>query len=371
MGATVSDVGTRTRQSVPRVKTAYPGIYYRDLKIGRRYEIAYTDSLGKRRFETVEGGLRDAQRARAAVHERMHRGERVAPSKLTVKQLAEDYLRTQCSHLKPSTLADYGYKVDHWIVPELGHLRVSACDKLAVQGFIAELARKGKAPWTIRGCLTPLSGMFQYAVDRGWAASNPVRLVDSKKMPRTVGEEMSILTTEQIREVVARAHGTYKLLIKTAIFTGLRLGELLRLKWEDVNLADGYLIVRESKTEAGTGRRVALAPFLVRSLAGEDETEGLVFRSLAGTPIGARNALRALHRALEQAGIPRIRFHDLRHTFASLLIAQGLDVTYVSKQLGHSSPQITLRIYAHIFEPERREEEAKSALEGAFSEVVS
>jgi integrase len=351
-----------------RVSTQYPGVYYRERSKGRVYEIAYTDSLGKRRFETVPGGLRDAQRALATVRERMHRGEKVAPSRLTVAELSEDYLRTQCTHLKPRTLEDYGYKVDHWIKPALGHLRVSACDKLAVQEFIAGMKARGHKAWTIRGCLTPLSGMFQYAVDRGWAAQNPVRQVDSKKMPRSDQGEMRILSSEEIAAVRRAATDTYRLLFEVAIFCGLRLGEILALLWSDIDWEKSQLVVRESKTAAGK-RRVAIPGFLLKSLAQAAGTDGHVFLTKDGEPMKHRRVGRALEETLRRAKVPHVRFHDLRHTFASILIGEGLDVTYVSRQLGHSSPQVTLGIYSHLFDPERREQEARDALEARFAGV--
>lgn len=354
-----------------RVTTNYPGVYYRERAKGRVYEIAYTDSLGKRRFETVAGGLRDAQRALATVKERMHRGEKVAPSRLTVAELAEEFLRTQCTHLKPSTLEDYGYKVDHWIVPALGHLRVSACDKLAVQGFIADMKAKGLKAWTIRGCLTPLSGMFGYAVDRGWAAQNPVRQVDSKKMPRSDQAEMRILSSEEIGAVLRAATDTYRLLFLVAIFCGLRLGEILNLTWDDVDFDKAQLVVRESKTEAGR-RRVKVPRYVLEPLAAASlGQDGFVFKTKDGAQMKHRRVGRALEETLKRANVPHCRFHDLRHTFASILIGEGMDVTYVAKQMGHSSPQITLGIYADLFDPERREEEAMAALEARFAGVAS
>lgn len=358
-------------QPVSRQKTLYAGIYYRERDKGRVYEMAYTDSLGKRRFQTVPGGLRDAQRALAAVRERMHRGEKVAPSRLTVKDLAEDYLRTQCSHLRASTLRDYSYKVDHWIVPAIGHVRVSSCDKLVVQEFIAGMRAKGLKAWTIRGSLTPLSGMFNFAVDKGWVAVNPVKQVDSKKMPKSDQGEMRILTSEEIGAVRRAATDTYRSLFEVAIFTGLRLGEILSLEWKDIDWDKSRLVVRESKTEAGK-REVSIPPFLLQDLSKASlrpQEAPWVFLTRDGTQMKHRRVGRALEETLKRAKVPHVRFHDLRHTFASILIGEGLDVTYVAKQLGHSSPQVTLGIYATLFDPERREEEARQALEARFSGV--
>lgn len=370
---------THTALQSPRYKTRYAGVYYRlNAKGERRYQISYKDSNGKRVFKTVEGNEKDALAARNDVTLRMRKGERVVRSKMTVKELGEEYLR-QTTHLKPGTLKDYGYAFDHWVVPRLGHLKVSSVTVDEIADFISELRQVHTAN-TIRNCLKPLAGMFRLAVRRGWVAQNPVHALDRQEKPSGAVRRMRILSSDEIKQLLAvsaegyrhrnknghlgqRIDGAYGLLFTTAIFTGLRRGELLALDWSDVDLGRSEFHVRAGKTAAAT-RTVVLPGFLVQALARQMKTEGQVF------PFTERNVGRALDAALERAGIEHIRFHDLRHTYASILISMDCQLTYIAQQIGHKSPATTLKVYAHLFDAQKRQEEARTKMQETFKEVV-
>jgi len=372
------------RRSGRRVATNYPGVYYRDRDKGRVYEIAYTDSYGKRRFQTVAGGLKDAQRVRAQVLEKMHRGERVAPSKVTVRELAEEWLKTQEARvrlwesgnatdrrpLRRSTLETYEYSLDHWALPRLGHLRVSSVTPNDIADFVAEMAKTKKA-WTIRGCLTPLSMMFEYARRRkGLAAINPVRDLAHDERPRGGARQMRILSPEEIGALFRASTDTYSHLWLVLVLCGLRISEALALRWEDVDFVDQLLHVRQSKTAAGV-RSVAMPQVVARELARRSLAGGtFVFQTKEGQPMKRRRVTRALEETLRRAGVPHCRLHDLRHTFASVLIGQGEDVTYVAHQMGHASPQVTLGIYAKLYNPRERQATAMKRMDQSFAGMV-
>ena len=156
----------------------------------------------------------------------------------------------------------------------------------------------------------------------------------------------------------------------------MRIGEALALRWSDVDFDSGLVTVRDSKTEAGQDRRIVLMPSLARLLrehrvgAHHSLQDDLIFSVEGGGPLSARNALRALQAALEKAGVEHCTLHELRHTFASLLIGEGQDVTFVADQLGHANPQITLRLYAKLFDPARRRDEAREKLQAAFGGML-
>ncbi|MEJ7818776.1 MAG: site-specific integrase, partial [Rubrobacteraceae bacterium] len=158
-----------------------------------------------------------------------------------------------------------------------------------------------------------------------------------------------------------------------AVTAGLRQGELLGLKWEDVDLEAGMLQVRRTLSEArsgrvfespksGKGRSVRLTKRATAALrahrkaqleermarAGLWQDNGLVFPSTTGTPLGARNLVRSYKLRLERAGLPDIRFHDLRHTCATLLLRQGVHVKFVQELLGHGDVALTLNVYSHV-----------------------
>lgn len=372
------------RTALPRRQsTRYPGVYWRQTKRGRSYEISYVDSLGNRQFKTVPGNEKDARQALHQIQERMLRGAQWAPSKKKVSELADLYIDTATSHMKQSTRTQYQESINAHVKPKLGHIKV--CD-LTVN-HVAELVagmRDTHAAYTIANTLKPLSGMYRLAVRRGWAAANPVTQLERDERPKGYQAPMRILTSEEIAAVLRNSEkwmeGHYRLLLETAIFTGLRVGELCNLRWEDIDWEAGELKVTESKTRAGL-RDVAVPDFLLQRLAGSKETSALVFVQENGRPINDVIARRALAKSLEgpvddEGNYPdkitsdRIRFHDLRHTYASLLISQGCDVVMVSKLMGHANPAITLRVYAKVFDLHKRRAEVSAKINEAFQGVV-
>ena len=203
---------------------------------------------------------------------------------------------------------------------------------------------------------------------------------------------MRVLDREGIAALLDAARPRYRLLLATALFTGLRLGELLGLTWADIDLKAGVIRVRKQLAREGNRvkpktpralRDVILMPALAHLLREHrlaspySQDEEFVFASARGTPLLPRNVeRRGLHVAAEGArlngnGRPNLRFHDCRHTFASLLIAEGLNVVYVSHQLGHADPAITLRVYAHLFDAAEHAQRATEALEARFGKSLA
>jgi integrase len=339
----------------------YPGVFYRiDSKGRRRYGIDYYDSNRQRVIKTLPLGTneKDARRERASILERMHRGEKVVKSNITVSDLIQRYLDTQVSHLKDKTRDGYEYNLNHWVIPRIGNIKVAELGVGHISQFIVDMRKHGFKKWTIQGCLTPMGSMFRYAVRQGWMSKNPISELERNERPRADQRQMEILSTDDIQLVLQHAKKQYRPIIHAACWTGMRIGELLSLQWDDVDLENGIIRVRSSKTRAGV-REVVIPDSLVRVLASLDTTSGYVFQTKRGTPFGQRNVLRALHEAQEDAGLTKTGLHALRHTYASMMIAQGVDVVQVSKQLGHANPKITLGIYAHLFEGDKRKKEMR------------
>ena len=183
----------------------------------------------------------------------------------------------------------------------------------------------------------------------------------------------------------------YTLFLRTAVFTGLRLGELLGLQWQDVDHTAGILHVRRQVTPRGeitepktatARRRVVLAPSLARQLTqhrqaalarGRPRPDSFVFASNAGTALSARNVTgRGFHAAVHEAKLnrrdkPSLRFHDLRHCYASMMVAHGLSSTDIAAQLGHANSGITERIYIHQFNSQRTYQRLRQAAQQAMS----
>ena len=325
----------------------------------------------------------------------MRKGERVAPSKATLREVADAWLDVQ-AQLRPRTRALYRHSLDYHVLPLLGTRRIADLTTDDVARLIAQMQSKGLAGWTIRGALTPLSGILIHAARRGLIATNPVSRLERRERLSIARREMRILDRDEIAALLAAAPERYRTLIALSIATGLRQGEALGLRWQDIDFANRVLRVRWQRGQDGSlaepktpqaKREVVLPASLVQALrehkaaAGHSQETDFVFASHAGTPLAHRNIVRrGLEKATEGAGIGEyvedekgkrrwrsgIRWHDLRHTAASLLIGQGLNVVYVSRTLGHADPSITLNRYAHLWDAAEHGERAREAMDAAF-----
>ncbi len=320
----------------------------------------------------------------------MRRGERVAPARLTFAEAVERW-RPTLAGLRPRTRDAYESSLRVHLLPRFGRMRLADITEDHVAEFIDSLRRQDYAGWTIRARLVVLGRVFSFAVRRGFVNVNPVKGLERGERPTVGRAEMRILDRDEIAKVLEAADADRRGLLATATFTGLRLGELLGLTWADVDLDAGVVRVRrqldretgervEAKTRQAV-RDVILIPALGRilrehRLASPHAAEGdSVFASGRGGGLDQTVARSALSRALRAAGLdgddkPKLRFHDLRHTFASLLVAQGGNVVFVARQLGHASPDITLKVYAHLFDAAEHAERASAALEQGFAAVL-
>jgi integrase len=257
--------------------------------------------------------------------------------------------------------------------------------------LIAEMQRAGFAGWTIRGALVPLGRVLRNAERRGLIGSNPMLRLERGERPSVGRREQRILSGAEIQHLLDAADARYRPILATAAFTGLRLAELLGLVWAEVDFDEGFVRLRyqlergsnlrvEPKTPQAV-RDVVLMPSLgnllrehrlASSFSGDSD---FVFASTVGTPLAYRNVeRRGLGAAADRAGLnidrPRLRLHDLRHCFASILISHGHDIVSVSRQLGHASPDITLRVYAHLFDQARNADRMRDQMQAAFGDVL-
>lgn len=278
-----------------------------------------------------------------------------------------------------STVEAYAGRLARHVLPRLGHRRLDEIDVDEVLRLISDMRKQRYAGTTIAVTLTPLSRLFAHALRRGLIDANPVGKLDRSERPHVSKQERPVLNPEEIGRLLAAAPPRYRTLLATAILSGLRQGELLGLHWRDVDFDNELICVRTAlnrkrrdvppKTERAV-RDVILMPALAEALRQHKaETRfnrpyDYVFTTRTGTPHHAPHiGLRALKPALEKAGLQPVRWHDLRHTFASLLIAGGANITFVSRQLGHTSSQITLGVYAHLLDREEHARRTREMLE--------
>jgi integrase len=279
----------------------------------------------------------------------------------------------------PSTVEAYAGRLQRHVLPRLADRRLDEIEVDDVLTLISDLRKQGYSGTTIAVTLTPLSRLFAHAVRRGLMEANPVSKLDRSERPRVSRQERPVLNPEEIGRLLEAAQPRFRTLLATAILSGLRQGELLGLHWRDVDFDHELIHVRTAldrkrrdvppKTERAV-REVVLMPALAEALQQHkretrfNRRDDYVFTTRTGTPHHAPHiGLRALKPALEKAGLQPVRWHDLRHTFASLLIAGGANITFVSRQLGHTSSQITLGIYAHLLDGEEQARRTREMLQ--------
>jgi integrase len=361
------------------------------------YRIDFRDKTG-RRYRLNYPTRKEADDKLTELKGRIRKNEFVAPQSIPkFAEVAEQWLALK-SDRRPGTVNNWRAQVNGYLTPKLGTLRLDLIDTEVVEQLQVNLTNK-LSPRTINAIRTTLAAILNLAIRRGYiAGKNPVAdavkpfSADQEIMINEHGEEVrdrkaqaeavrpeEVLGPDEIRRLVdAATPGLYRTLFATAALTGLRSGELFGLRWSDIEIerenADPKIFVRRSLTwargagEEGTvvykfyspktkaGRRdVSVPPELAAVLRAwklrcpVSGTLDLVFCTVEGKPVRRSNALRyGLWPALSRAGLRRVNMHSLRHSFASMLIALNTPITEVAKRLGHSTPAVTLDVYAHF-----------------------
>lgn len=301
--------------------------------------------------------------------------------RVSIESAGERYL----NHLgdvmgrKPSTVSDYGYMLSAHMVPFFGARKLDRIDADLVADYMAQKRRQGLAPKTVANHMRFMHGLFAFAVKRGWMTANVVAQVDR---PAAEGADPDIAYLEMSEvEAVIRAvpvegkfASTDRALFLTAAMTGLRQGELIGLRWQDVDFVAGRIRVRQSYVRGEWGRpkskRSTRAVPMVDRVAAELERHSqqslysadtdLVFaHPEIGTTLDA-SALRARYKkARDAARVREVRFHGLRHTFGTRMAAAGVPMRTLQEWMGHRDIQTTM-IYAD-YSPSSHERELAEA----------
>jgi integrase len=369
-----------------RVKTKAPGIYR---SISGSYEIAYRDSDGKLRFKTQPKGasLQEAKAARADVVSKLGKGERVAPTRKTFEAWSEEWLAGL--NKRPRTIIHHRYALDKHLLPRFKRRKLAEISTDDVARLVAEMQRAGYAGWTITGTLSTLSGCLGKAKRRGLIPANPVRELTREERPSIGDAEKRVLSEKEISLVLEQATDQFRPLIAVMTFAGLRIGEALALRWKSIDFEGGFLHVRQQLTrerelaelKTSSGRRdVVLIPQLAKMLREHrmaslhKQPDDFLFPAPGGRGRAHRSTARAVERTFERAGLAGqgLSSHNLRHTYASLLIVGlKLDPVGVAAQLGHSNPATTLRLYSHLYDRAKHADETRDKLAAGFGHLLA
>ena len=279
------------------------------------------------------------------------------PSRPTTGAWLHDWQERQAL-LRPSTRLAYRIHVDRHLAPNLGSVPLGSLTAGDVERLIARLAARGLSGGTIERVVSTLRAALAAAVRDGHLAANPVSGV---RLPAVVPNRPAPWGAHHARALLRGADGVMRVLVRLAIATGMRRGELLALRWDDVDLHAGCLHVRTARIQVGSRviagppksragqRTVWLAAATTAALeqwkARTPDASGMVLVDADGQPLVPWEGSRAFDRLIRRLGLPRIRLHDLRHLSARLGIASGEPLPAVRDRLGHSDIATTVGYY--------------------------
>ncbi len=337
----------------------------------------FIDHRGKRkakRIGTGASGKKAAHQVAQQIQARLALGQSAFDSHtagVTIDSFAKTFLRRIEQTRKHTTYADYRKMLDRDILPVLRGLDLRGITREKVKDLAMGCLTKGQSPKTVQNIVRCLSSLMSHAVEDNLVTVNPA-LKPGKFLPKiTKRHKITPLTREEVALLLETAKTKlprYHPLFLCAVRTGLRMGELLALQWPDIDWQGRFIEVRRNYThwkittpKSGESRRVDMSKELTQTLkdlllerqidAGATGTEVplWVFPSETGGLLHPHNLRdRVFYGLLTKAGLRKVRFHDLRHTFASLLLQNGESPVYVKEQMGHSSIQVTVDLYGHL-----------------------
>ena len=348
-----------------------------------RYTAGHDPTTGKPIYKNVLG------KTQAEVKEKLKRAieetrglDIVKAGQYTLGQWMDVWFENYAKlKVRPSSHQTYKGYINNHIKPYVGSIPLSKLTSLDLQKLYKMLLAEGRidriesknqpkglSAKTVRNINQIISSALTLAKEQKLLSSNPA---DACALPRVEHREMRTLPVEQLTSFLreAKETGVYEMYY-IELATGLRRGELLGLKWQDIDMVNGTIrvqrqvaridgeIVEAPLKTKNSYRNVSIGPDAIEVLKEQKKKVGdseYVFPSPNGGPISPDSVLNMLHRVLERAGLPKIRFHDLRHTFATLALQNGVDIKTVSGMLGHFSAGFTLDTYAHVTTSAQRE----------------
>lgn len=291
-----------------------------------------------------------------------------------------DWYKSKKNSINVQTAGTYDSIINHRIIPTLGHVLLSSLTPILLQNYVNELHDEGLASATIKKIYNIVKGSLDFAVDMELLPSNPIKRI---QLPKDKKKEMAVWeVSESLSFLRVAKKARFYIAFHLAITTGMRRGEILGLRWKDVDFQKGIIYVRQTLSKDGkqflVGGKTANS---VRSIKLSNETLSalhsqrisvakeklqygaeykdydLVVCTTKGTPVNPNNLKRTFTSLKNEANVANIRFHDLRHTHATMLLAQGVHAKVISERLGHSNIKFTLDTYSHVL-PNMQEEAA-------------
>lgn len=348
-----------------------------------KFDIGTDPLTGKRRtrFHTFRGTKRDAEIKLAILIAENAKGEYVDTTKTTIAEFIDRWKRDWAeNNVSPKTFERYSELLQKHVADRIGEIRLQKLKPIHLNELYGDLLRgddehRKIAPRTVGHVHRVLHRALGHAHRWGLVQQNVAALVSP---PRVVATEIELLAPTQVKTVLQKLQQhPIRPIVVTALATGLRRGELLALRWSDIDLDGAMLRVERSLEETKAGglrfkspktrhgrRSISLPPSAVAVMRdhwkeaqkqrlklglGKSPPSSLVFATFDGSPRKPSSLTKEWTWVVLANKLPRVSFHSLRHTHASHLIAGGHDVLAISRRLGHGSPTITLSVYGHLF----------------------
>jgi integrase len=332
------------------------------------------DSITGKRKQKRRRGFASKKAAETALIQLKNeslQGTYIEPTQQKYCDYFNEWLSGKAHNISSQTLQNYKSYFSKHINSVFGQVPLSKINPLLVQKFITTLREKKLSDSTIKRIFSVVNTSLNNAVKMELIAKNPASVIEK---PAVKVKEMKIWDIEEVTNFLQKSKNSpYYIAFLLAITTGMRQGEILGLRWKDVDLDGGVLYVKQTlshdgktfkagaKSKAGN-RTIGIDDYTIsalkqhRKIIAQNQLKygisfqknDLVICTPKGTPVNPRNLLRAFYNLMDNNHIPKIRFHDLRHTHSSLMLKQGENIKLISERLGHSNVRITLDTYSHV-----------------------
>ncbi|MED4399846.1 site-specific integrase [Metabacillus fastidiosus] len=334
------------------------------------------DPITNKRKQKTKSGFdteKEAQKALTEVIYELNKGIWIEPQKTILKDFAIDWMKAHRHQLRDTTAERYDININNWIIPLIGHYKVQELKPAHVQKFLSQLLEKVSEN-TAHKIHTLSKTIMDHAISLEIISKNPFRNITLTKGKKSEIETWSFDELEHFLNIVKKDNKLYYSMFVVAAYTGLRKGEVMALTRDDIDWEKQHLKITKSVSVTKKGvqvgklktpssyRNVTIDDFLISilkervaknnemklKLGSEYQDGGFLFCHPDGKLFRPPSINKIMYRYIERSGVKKIRFHDLRHTHATLLLELGVNPKVVADRLGHSSVKITLDTYTHV-----------------------
>jgi integrase len=355
---------------------------YPHMKKGREhwyYAFEVKDRNGERKTIKKRGfkGKTEARNAEREARVAWDKGSYIDPSKISYGEYVTNWLKNKQDISIETRETNEGHLKNH-VIPELGHILLQKVSVADIEDFVQALQKKGLADGTVRKIFNLVQTSFKSAERKELILKNPFNLLDSGSRPKVTKKNFDYWTTEEVKQFFKVLDHRQKMLFVLAIHTGMRRGEILGLRWKDVDFKNNQLRItqtlkprrrlKDGGKNQNASRSITVSPYVLselkkqQSLIEQEKLEAeeyfdhdLVVCQENGQPVSVGNFTKFWDRLIERTGMRRIKFHELRHTCASLLLTavdpktgKTIHSKVVQELLGHSSISVTIDLYSHL-----------------------